>query len=438
MIIWSELSMLEQQQLLQRPAIADSESLQQQVANIINNVRDNKDKALKALTLAFDKVEINELQVSEDEINAAELRLSAARKAAINTAYQQIQRFHAAQLPKDIVVETTPGVECVLKTEAINSVGLYIPAGSAPLPSTVLMLGVPAQLAGCHRIVLVCPPDQQGNIADEILYAASLCQVSEVYRVGGAQAIAALALGTESIAAVHKVFGPGNRFVTEAKSQLAQKVPGFTIDMPAGPSELLVIADDTANPAFVAADLLSQAEHGTDSQVLLATNSRPLCEQVAVQLQTQLADLSRQDIATKALEQSRLVVCDSLQQACELANRYGAEHLSIQTAQPENELAFISGAGSIFVGHYTPESAGDYASGTNHVLPTYGYSKVLSSLSLADFMRRYTVQTLTKQGLESLAPTIVELTDAEGLDAHQRAVTIRLEDSTKYNDEERP
>ena len=346
---------------------------------------------------------------------------------AIETAYGQIRRFHQAQISEDIRVETTPGVVCTLKTEAIDSVGLYIPAGSAPLPSTVLMLGVPAQLAKCSRKVLVCPPNKSGQLADEILVAASLCDIDEIYSVGGAQACAALAFGTESIAAVNKIFGPGNKYVTEAKKQLSQQVNGFAIDMPAGPSEVLVIADANANASFVAADLLSQAEHGPDSQVILLSDSETLINGVQLALEAQLATLSRATIARQALQQSRLILTKDLEQAVEVSNEYGPEHLIVQTDNAQQLLTSLRNAGSIFVGAYTPESAGDYASGTNHVLPTYGYSKVISSLSLADFSRRFTVQEITREGLSSIAECICELTDAEGLDAHKRAVTIRLE-----------
>lgn len=433
MLNWSSLTQLEQQQTLARPAIANSVSLANTVSDIITQVQNQGDSALLALTEKFDGVKLASLALNSDALVGATQRLSDKRKQAIHTAHGQIERFHQAQVASDITVATMPGVICTLKTEAIESVGLYIPAGSAPLPSTVLMLGVPAKIAGCERTVLVCPPDRNGNIADEIIYAASLCDITEIYTLGGAQAIAALALGTDTIMPVNKVFGPGNRFVTEAKKQLSQSVPGFAIDMPAGPSELLVIADSTANPAFVAADLLSQAEHGPDSQVILLTD----CEQVAIQVQAQLdvqiESLSRKDIAKQALAESRLIVCDSLADAVTVSNLYGPEHLCVQTAEPQILMQKLRNAGSIFVGNYSPESAGDYASGTNHVLPTYGYSKVVSSLSLADFSRRYTVQELTKAGLQSLASTIIELTDAEGLDAHQRAVTIRLEDTDEAN-----
>jgi len=428
-INWSSLDEAAQQQALARPAIADNATLSAQVANILDLVKTQGDKALYDLTAKFDGIALNTLRVSQDQVIAAKAALTEKRIKAIETAYGQIKRFHAAQQHQDVEVETTPGVKCILKSEAIESVGLYIPAGSAPLPSTVLMLGVPSQIAGCNRAVLVCPPDKNGQLANEILVAADLCGITEIYTVGGAQACAALAFGTETIKLVNKVFGPGNKFVTEAKKQLSQQVPGFTIDMPAGPSEVLVIGDKNSNPAFIAADLLSQAEHGPDSQVVLVSNSEALLKAVDIELQKQVATLSRRDIAVVALEQSRLILTDSIEQAVEVSNVYGPEHLIVQTDNPQSLLATLRNAGSIFVGAYTPESAGDYASGTNHVLPTYGYSKVVSSLSLTDFSRRFTVQEITRSGLQSLSECIIELTDAEGLDAHQRAVTIRLEES---------
>ena len=428
-INWSVLTKDEQSETLARPAISDNANLSVQVADILALVEERGDQALFQLTEKFDGIALTTLKVTQAQVQKAKLALTDKRYKAIKTAYSQIKCFHQAQIPSDIEVITRPGVRCILKTEAIESVGLYIPAGSAPLPSTVLMLGVPAQITGCERTVLVCPPDKNGQLADEILVAADLCNIDEIYTVGGAQAIAALAYGTQSIKAVNKVFGPGNRFVTEAKKQLSQQVPGFAIDMPAGPSELLVIADEQANAAFVAADLLSQAEHGPDSQVILLSDSERLITRVAAELKKQITLLSRKNIAEQALLQSRLILINDLNQAIEVSNEYGPEHLIIQTNKPQELLTQLRNAGSIFVGAYTPESAGDYASGTNHVLPTYGYSKVISSLSLADFSRRYTVQEITKEGLASLAECITELTDAEGLDAHKRAVTIRLEES---------
>ena len=431
LINWQELSEQQKMYALARPAIADSALLSTQVGNILAQVKNQGDKAIIALTEQFDGIALSTLAVSQEQVASAKQALTAKRLKAIEKAFTQIHAFHSAQKASDITVETTPGVKCTLKTESIESVGLYIPAGSAPLPSTVLMLGVPAKLAGCQRVVLVCPPDKNGQLANEILAAADLCGITEIYTVGGAQAIAALAYGTESINAVNKVFGPGNKYVTEAKTQLSQQVPGFAIDMPAGPSEVLVIGDAQANPAFIAADLLSQAEHGADSQVILLTNSELLIDKVSAELEKQLALLSRHKIAEQALTQSRLILTKDLSQAVQVSNRYGPEHLIIQTENAQSLLSNLRNAGSIFVGAYTPESAGDYASGTNHVLPTYGYSKVISSLSLADFSRRYTVQEITKAGLKDLSECIIELTDAEGLDGHQRAVTIRLEEGSE-------
>ncbi len=433
--VWASLDRKQQRLALARPAMEESGLLETQVENIINQVDDKGDKALFDLTARFDQVTLASLQVTKEQVTKAIESLSPSRLKALETAYGQIRRFHLAQQNSDISVETCPGVTCTLKTEAIEAVGLYIPAGTAPLPSTVLMLGVPAQIAQCPRRVLISPPNKYGEIAPEVLAAANLCDIDEIYAIGGAQGIAALAIGTESIKPVNKIFGPGNKYVTEAKKQLAQQIPGFAIDMPAGPSEVLVIADEKANPAYVAADLLSQAEHGEDSQVILLSNNLALIDAVRSELTKQLKTLSRADIATKALSKSRLILTDSLEQAVEVSNQYGPEHLIVQTESPQQWIGKLRNAGSIFLGKYTPESAGDYASGTNHVLPTYGYSKVVSSLSLADFSRRYTVQEITKQGLRNLADCIIELTDAEGLDAHQRAVTIRLEKSSTGTEE---
>jgi histidinol dehydrogenase len=430
MKIWSQLSAQEQQALLARAEITQSETLTTQVKSILEQVKQQGDAALLALTAQFDGVRLSQLSVPSEAIEQAYLRLSESRRQALINAYNNIYQFHQAQVFQPQVIETQPGVICELRSEAIDSVGLYIPAGSAPLPSTVLMLGVPAQIAGCQRVVLVCPPNPQGQLADEVLVAAKLCNITEIYTLGGAQAVAALAYGTETIKPVNKVFGPGNRFVTEAKKQLAQQVAGFAIDMPAGPSEVLVIADAFANPVFIAADLLSQAEHGPDSQVVLVSDSEQIITQTQVAIEQQLSDLPRRAIAEKALANSRFILADDLKQAVEISNQYGPEHLIVQCKNAQQLLANIRYAGSIFVGDYTPESAGDYASGTNHVLPTYGYSKVVSSLSLADFSRRFTVQTITQEGLAQLAPTIIELTNAEGLMAHQRAVTLRLTDLT--------
>lgn len=425
-ITWAELSEQEQATTLLRPALSNSEQLSQQVSNIIEQVAQDGDQALLALTEKFDGIALTQLRVTEKQVELAIESLSDKRREAIAQAYEQIKRFHQAQVFNEVNVETAPGVVCTLKSEPIQSVGLYIPAGTAPLPSTVLMLGVPAQISGCERRVLVSPPDKNGNIAPEVLACAQMCGIEEIYAIGGAQAVAALALGTSSIKPVNKVFGPGNSFVTEAKKQLSQQVPGFAIDMPAGPSEVLVIADEDANPEFVAADLLSQAEHGTDSQVVLVATDQNLITRVQDAIDKQCQSLSRRTITEKALAHARYILVNDLAKAVQVSNQYAPEHLIVQTQAPRELIGKLRNAGSIFLGKYTPESAGDYASGTNHVLPTYGYSKVISSLSLADFSRRYTVQEITKQGLANIAPSIIELTDAEGLDAHQKAVTIRL------------
>jgi histidinol dehydrogenase len=425
---WAALSVSEQQAALARPKLADSAALGEQVRTIIKTVRQQGDEALVAYSQQFDGLTANPLRLSLETRLAQLNKLLPERKAAIELAYDNIRKFHAAQLPRDIEVETSAGVICQLKSRAIAAVGLYIPGGSAPLPSTVLMLGVPAQLAGCERIVLVTPPGkpQAGDIAPEILYAAELCGISEIYTIGGAQAIAALAYGTETIAKVDKIFGPGNRYVTEAKQQVSQDASGAQIDMPAGPSEVLVLADNSANPAFVAADLLSQAEHGPDSQVILVSDSTALIEAVQAEVASQLAQLPRKDIAAAALSHSRYILTADLAQAVAVTNAYAPEHLIVQTAADDELTAQFNSAASIFVGKWTPESAGDYASGTNHVLPTYGYSKTVSSLSLTDFYRRFTVQKLTAQGMRNIGPAIVTLAEAESLDAHANAVRLRL------------
>jgi histidinol dehydrogenase len=426
-INWLGLSTEKQASLLARPAIADSAELSNTVADIIAAIRNQGDRALVEYTKRFDKLDGENFTVSKQDIEQASTRLGVEIKTAIKIAYQQVVKFHQAQVQDVIRVETMPGVVCEMHTQAIESVGLYIPGGSAPLPSTVIMTGAPAQIAGCSRVVLCSPPP----LADEILYAASLCGIDEIYTVGGAQAIAALAYGTDTIASVDKIFGPGNAFVTEAKRQVSNDFAGAAIDMPAGPSEVLVIADEDADPAFIAADLLSQAEHGHDSQSILVTPSAQVAAQTNIEIVKQLAVLERREIAEKALAHSVAIVCEDIQQAVQISNRYAPEHLIVQTNDPRALQAKLRNAGSIFLGAWTPESVGDYASGTNHVLPTYGYTRTYSSLGLADFSKRYTVQELSVEGLRNLAPTVTCLADAEGLTAHKRAVTIRME---KLND----
>ncbi|CAH7071040.1 histidinol dehydrogenase [Vibrio chagasii] len=422
-VVWQSLSESQQDSVLERPAITEGANITATVSDVIAKVLNEGDAALKELTEKFDRVTPKSIRVSSDEIEEASARLTPEMKQALEQAYSNIAKFHEAQKPQPIKVETQPGVVCEQVTRAINTVGLYIPGGSAPLPSTVLMLGVPAQIAGCRKVVLCSPPP----IADEILYVAKLCKIDEVYNVGGGQAVAAMAYGTESVAKVDKIFGPGNAFVTEAKRQVSNDFRGAAIDMPAGPSEVLVIADETADADFIAADLLSQAEHGPDSQVVLVTPSPLIADQVTEAVQKQLKELSRASIAQQALASSLIIIAESITQAIAISNFYGPEHLIVQTKNPRELLPLLDNAGSIFLGDWSPESAGDYASGTNHVLPTYGYTKTYSSLGLADFSKRMTVQELTADGLKGLAPTVVTMAEAEGLDAHKRAVTIRVE-----------
>lgn len=420
---WKDLSAKEQKEVLLRPATSDDSSKKKIVADIISNIIENGDVALKEYSVKFDKLESDHIKLTEEEIKAACAKVPEDLKQALQNAYKNIYKFHEAQIPQEIVVTTQNGVTCELHTHPIDSVGLYVPGGSAPLVSTVLMLAIPAKIAKCPKVVLCSPPP----IADAIVYAADLCGVTEIFSVGGAQAIAAMAYGTETVPKVNKIFGPGNSFVTEAKKQVSADFRGAAIDMPAGPSEVLVIADETANAAFAASDLLSQAEHGPDSQVILLSTNPNYGNEVLAEVEKQVALLSREDIATKALEKSIAIVCSSLEEACEISNMYAPEHLIVETKEPRKLLPLLRNAGSIFVGAFTPESVGDYASGTNHTLPTYGYAKTASSLGLADYLRRYTIQEVTKEGIANLSNTVELMADAEGLTAHKRAVTIRMD-----------
>lgn len=421
---WSSLTDAQQAQALSRSPLIGDSGLEANVQNIINAVAEQGDSALRAFSSQFDGVELQDIALSATAISEACDRVSIEIKQSIAQAMANIEAFHSAQAFQAIDVQTQSGVRCELRSEAIEKVGLYIPGGTAPLISTVLMLALPAKIAGCQQRVLVSPPP----INDAIIYAANACGISEIYQVGGAQAIAALALGTQTVPSVDKIFGPGNRYVTEAKRIVSQDSRCVvSIDMPAGPSEVLVIADGQANARFVAADLLSQAEHGSDSQVILVTDSQGLADAVDAELAIQLTALPRQDIARDALSASRTIIVDNIEQAVSVSNRYGPEHLIIQTQNPRALLSQVRAAGSVFLGAYTPESVGDYASGTNHVLPTYGYSRAVSSLSLADFSRRYTVQELTPQGLMTLSQSVMTLANAEQLDAHKNAIAVRLE-----------
>ncbi|MBO1519488.1 histidinol dehydrogenase [Oceanisphaera pacifica] len=418
---WNQLSESEQTAALRRPALADS-GRAGQVADIIDKVRHGGDNTLIELTRNLDKCERSSLQLSEQEIANAASRVSDELKAAIELAITNIDTFHRAQLPTPISQETSPGVQCELHFQPLEKVGLYVPGGTAPLVSTVMMLAIPARLAGCERVVLCSPPP----INDAIVYTARRCGVDAIYTLGGAQAVAAMAYGSESITKVDKIFGPGNTWVTEAKRQVSSSVDGAAIDMPAGPSEVLVIADADADADFVAADLLSQAEHGADSQVILVTPSQPLADKVNLALEAQLAQLSRSDIARQALAESRTFICTDLAQAAIISNAYAPEHLIVQTADPRALLPRLKNAGSVFLGAWTPESVGDYASGTNHTLPTYGYSRTYSSLGIADYQRRFTVQELTPAGLQAIGSAVELLAATETLDAHKNAVSLRL------------
>lgn len=421
-LIWKTLSPARQAEVLTRPALGDEADIGTVVRDIIAAVRSRGDEALRELSQRFERAPREQLRVSDAEVDAACARLGDDIKGAIEAAIANIRTFHAALVQPVVRVETQPGVLCELRTQPISRVGLYVPGGSAPLPSTVMMLAIPASLAGCREVVLCTP----SPASDEILFAARACGVRQVFAIGGAQAIAAMAYGTQTIPKVDKIFGPGNAYVTEAKGQVSRDWRGAAIDMPAGPSEVLVIADESANPAFVASDLLSQAEHGPDSQVVLVTTSASLADAIGSEIQAQLADLSRRDIAEQALKASLVILCDNLEEACAISNAYAPEHLIVQTRAPRDLLDKLENAGSIFLGAWTPESVGDYASGTNHTLPTYGYARTCSSLGLADYQRRYTVQELTADGIRGLGPIVQRIAQAEGLDAHKHAVTLRL------------
>jgi histidinol dehydrogenase len=414
------------EQLLIRPAMQDK-SLTEYVQNIVNTVKKAGDAALLQYCAQFDGYAVGSAQdlcVTQQEINDALLTVNNELLQSMKTAINTITAFHSKQKMQDFSIETLPGIECRFITRPIEHIGLYIPAGSAPLFSTVLMLAIPAQIAGCKQITLCTPSDRNGKIHPAILAAAGLCGIKHIIKAGGAHAIAAMAYGTESIKKSDKIFGPGNNYVTLAKQYIM--ADGIACDMPAGPSELAIIADEYANPHFIAADLLSQAEHGHDSQVLLLTNSAQLAQQVQIAVDEQLQDLPRKEIARKALEHGAVIIRNSMQEIIDFINTYAPEHLSIQTEQPESVLDQITNAGSIFLGPYSPESAGDYASGTNHTLPTNGAAKAWSGISLSSFCKTITVQKLSKQGLSTLSPAIQIMARAENLEAHARAASIRF------------
>lgn len=408
--------------ILARPTF-DKKSLEDKIGAVLAEIKENGDAAITKYTALFDKVELSDFVVSESEIVEAESILTPELKKSIQQAAANIQAFHIKQMTKSEVISTMPGIECWRKSVGIEKVGLYIPGGSAPLFSTILMLAIPAKIAGCKEIVLCTPPDKEGKLNPAILFAANLVGVTKIFKIGGVQAIGAMAYGTETVPQVYKVFGPGNQFVMGAKLLIQKE--GVAIDMPAGPSEVCVMADDSAQPAFVAADLLSQAEHGPDSQVVLVTSSKDLLDEVAVEIDKQLAVLPRKEIAAKALENSKLILVKDIDTAIKLSNIYAPEHLILSVHNVDIVAQKIVNAGSVFLGNYSPESVGDYASGTNHTLPTNGYAKAYSGVSVDSFVKKITFQKLDASGLRNIASTVVNMAEAEGLQAHANAVIVR-------------
>ena len=409
--------------LLARPTF-DSSNLYETVRQILEDVRVNGDEAIQKYTRKFDGIELDVIEVTKAEIETAEKKVSSLLKQAIEMAKRNIWKFHSEQQPELKEIQTSPGVYCWQKAIAIEKVGLYIPGGTAPLFSTVLMLAIPAQIAECKEIILCSPPDNEGNIHPAVLYAAKVAGVHRIFKIGGTQAIAAMAYGTETVPKMYKIFGPGNQYVTAAKQLVSLR--DVAIDMPAGPSEVEVLADETANPAFVASDLLSQAEHGIDSQSILITTSKELIEKVMEEIDIQLEELPRKEFAKKALENSKIILVKTMEDAVEMTNQYAPEHLIIATRYFKGVAENIVNAGSVFLGNYTPESAGDYASGTNHTLPTNGYAKAYSGVNLDSFLRKVTFQEITKEGLTNLSNAIILMAENEELQAHSNAVKIRL------------
>jgi len=412
------------QSLLARP-VFDATHLQAKVREILQAVKQKGDVAITEYTLAFDKIALSSFKLNAEKIELAEKELTASLKTAIQLAKVNIEIFHQGQIKKEERIETMPGVWCWRKSVGIEKVGIYIPGGSAPLFSTVLMLGIPAKLAGCKEIILCTPPNEKGAIDPAIIYAASLVGVNSIYTIGGVQAIAALAYGTASVPKVHKIFGPGNQYVTAAKQMIQEE--GVAIDMPAGPSEVCVYADETSIASFVAADLLSQAEHGADSQVVFIATTIELVEAVQKEIEMQLTLLPRKELAKKALENSKAFVLSNIEDAIAMINEYAPEHLILSVDNAAQIAEKIINAGSIFIGNFSPESVGDYASGTNHTLPTNGFAKAYSGVSIDSFVKKITFQQLTERGLENIAPTVIEMATAEGLQAHSKAVELRME-----------
>lgn len=427
-INWQQLSADEQINVLKRPASSSDTKLYSTVVNIIEEVKRDGDAAIKRFTEKFDRLVLTELKVSQDEMIGAFDQVSIEELSAIEFAMKQIEANHQAQKPVTQRVQTCEGVVCERQARAIESVGFYIPGGTAPLISTVLMLAVPAKIAGSINKVLCTPPNERGEINPHILIAAQLCGIKDIYKVGGAQAIAAMAYGTETIPKVDKIFGPGNSWVTQAKVLVAQDPFGAAIDLPAGPSEVLVIADNEASCDFVAADLLSQAEHGPDSQVICITLSKEFAASVMDSIKEQLNLLRRKSIAQQSLANSRIIIANTVSEAVMISNRYAPEHLILQVKKPEQYISSIVNAGAVFLGEWSPETVGDYVTGSNHVLPTYGYARSYSGLGVNDFLKFITFQTVSRKGLEKIGPFAEKLAEMEGLDAHQRAVVLRLKE----------
>jgi histidinol dehydrogenase len=410
-------------EILKRPAL-DHSSLELKLQSILNAVKNSGDEALIDFTEKFDKVKLRTILVSQEEIIEAKKTVDPELRKAIEVAAANVKKFHSAQKEEIKRIETMPGVLCWRKSLPIDKVGIYIPGGTAPLFSTIIMLAVPAKIAGCGEIILCTPPGADGKIDAAILYTADLLGITKIFKAGGAQAIAAMAYGTSSVPKVYKIFGPGNQYVTAAKQMVSRE--GVAIDMPAGPSEVAVIADSSANPAFVAADLLSQAEHGADSQVVLVSDSKEQIEKVKAEVDSQLSKLARKEAASKALNNSFYILVKDLDEAMDLLNEYAPEHLILQVHEAEKLAEKVKNAGSVFIGHYTPEAAGDYASGTNHTLPTNGYARAYSGVSLDSFVKKITFQQISKEGIRNIGPVIEKMAEAEGLDAHKNAVSLRL------------
>jgi histidinol dehydrogenase len=427
MLDWARLSASERRAALQRPTQAGADALLVRVREIVADVRARGDVALREYTQRYDGAALSDLRATAQEMDAAAATLTSAQRQALERAIGNVRRFHEAQASGPLSLETSPGVVCERVFRPIDAVGLYVPAGVAPLPSAAIMLAVPALIAGCPTRIICTPPRKDGTADPAVLTVARLCGVTDVFKLGGAQAIAAMAYGTQTVPKVDKVFGPGNAWVTAAKLLCANDPHGAALDLPAGPSEVLVIADDTARAAFVAADLLAQAEHSNDAQVVLVTTSRTLAQATLAELETQMRRLARESTLRESIRHSRIIVVDSLATAFDISNAYAPEHLIVQVDNPRAWLPHVRNAGSVFLGAWTPETMGDYCSGTNHVLPTYGFARAYSGLSLRDFLKSMTIQELTPAGLRDLGPTAISIAELEGLTAHANAVQVRLQ-----------